>query len=324
MEYTRFGATDLQVSKVCFGTFPLGGAWGDYDEQLALETIRTAYELGINFFDTAQAYGFGRAEELLSRALADQIRFHRPEVVLATKGGVRAEGGKRLRDSSPGWLRRGLEESLRHLGTDYVDLYQVHWPDSRTPVEETALVMADFVKEGKVRYVGVSNFDVTQMQAFEKTRKLDSLQPPYSLFMRDIEPGILPYCEAHDIAVLTYGPLAHGLLAGGFTSDTTFPPTDWRSKNAGFLGDGLRRNLQVVEKLRAVAHARGYSVAQLAVAWTLANPAVDVAIVGARRPEQLKETTAAVEVLLSEADRQEIGEIMAEAEPFEEPSPETV
>jgi aryl-alcohol dehydrogenase-like predicted oxidoreductase len=192
MKYTCFGATDLQVSKVCFGTFPLGGAWGDYDEQLALETIRTAYELGINFFDTAQAYGFGRAEELLSRALADQIRFHRAEVVLATKGGVRAEGGRRLRDSSPEWLRRGLEESLRHLGTDYVDLYQVHWPDSRTPVEETALVMADFVKEGKVRYVGVSNFDVAQMQAFEQTRKLDSLQPPYSLFMRDIEPGILP------------------------------------------------------------------------------------------------------------------------------------
>jgi hypothetical protein len=162
------------------------------------------------------------------------------------------------------------------------------------------------------------------MEAFEKTRRLDSLQPPYSLFMRDIEPEILPYCEAHDIAVLAYGPLSHGLLAGGFTSDTTFPPNDWRSRNAGFVGEGLRRNLQVVEKLKRVAQAHGHSVAQLAVAWTLANPAIDVAIVGARRPEQLAETAAAVEVRLSEADRREIGEIMAEAEHFEEPSPETV
>jgi len=302
----------------------LGGAWGDYDEEVALETLRTAHELGINFFDTAQAYGFGRAEELLARALADQIRAHRDEVVLATKGGLRVEGGRRLRDSSPGWLRRGLEESLRHLGTDYVDLYQVHWPDPRTPVEETATVMADFVQEGKVRYVGVSNFDAGQMGAFEKTRKLDSLQPPYSLFVRDIERELLPYCQAHHIAVFVYGPLAHGLLAGGFSADTTFSANDWRSKNAGFLGEGLRRNLQVVEKLQGLAQARGCSVAQLAVAWTLANPAVDVAIVGARRPEHLAETAAAVELRLSEADRREIEEIMAEAEPFKEPSPETV
>ena len=324
MQYTRFGKTDLQVSRISFGTFPLGGAWGDFDELLALETIREAYALGINFFDTAQAYGFGRAEELISRALRDELHYHRDEIVLATKGGVRVEGGKRLRDASPSWLRKGLEASLRYLGTDHVDIYQVHWPDPRTPLEETAGVMKEFVREGKTRYVGVSNFAVAQMEEFGKTCKIDSLQPPYSLFVRGIEAEILPYCQAHGIAVFVYGPLAHGLLAGGFTPETTFPPNDWRSKNRGFVGEGLQRNLRVVDKLKAAARERGCSVAQLAVAWTLANPAVDAAIVGARRPEQLKETVSAVDITLTSGDLQEIEVITSEAEPLEEPTPETV
>jgi aryl-alcohol dehydrogenase-like predicted oxidoreductase len=324
MEYTSFGVTGVRASRICFGTFPLGGAWGGYDERLALDTIRHAYHLGINFFDTAQAYGFGRAEELLARALAEPLRRHRDELIVATKGGLRVDAGRRLRDASPSWLRRGLEESLRHLHVDYVDLYQLHWPDATTPIEETAAAMDKFVKEGKVRYVGVSNFDVAQMRAFEKTRKLDSLQPPYSMLVRTIEPEILPYCKAHGIGVMIYGPLAHGLLAGGFTPAQTFPPDDWRSKNPGFRAEGLRRNLEVVEKVKQFAVARGYSVAQLAVAWTLANPAVDVAIVGARRPDQLAETARAVRIRLEPGELEEIDQILWGAEAFAEPTPETV
>jgi len=323
MEYRRLGATDLQVSRICFGTFPLSGAWGAFDQDEAIATTRRAFESGINFFDTAQAYGFGLAEGLISQALGPEIKLHRSDLVLATKGGLRMENGRPTRDSSPAWLRQGLEESLNYLGTDYVDLYQIHWPDSATPIEETAATAEDFVREGKVRYVGVSNYDVAQMEAFGKTRKVDTLQPPYSLFVRQIEDAILPYCQAERIGVLIYGPLAHGLLGGGCGPEAVFPEDDWRCNNPAFQGQGLRRNLRVVEKLKQYAALRGRSVAQLAVAWTLANPAVDVAIVGARRSEQIAETAFAAEFHLTKTEREEVEAIAREAA-LEEPTPETV
>jgi len=242
--------------------------------------------------------------------------------VLATKGGLRLEGEKLLRDASPRWLRQGVELSLGNLGVDYLDLYQMHWPDPNTPIQETASALEQLVREGKIRYVGVSNFNVAQMKTFEQTRKLDSLQPPYSLFRREIEQAILPYTLQHGIGVLVYGALAHGLLAGAFTPQTTFVADDWRSKSAIFHGETFRRNLAVVEHLKGLAQREGMSVAQLAIAWVLAQPGIDVAIVGARNPEQLEQTAQAGEIHLAQATLQEIERIVSEAVPIGGPAPE--
>ncbi|HZY56342.1 MAG TPA: aldo/keto reductase [Rubrobacteraceae bacterium] len=324
MRYTRFGQTDLEVSRVCYGTWQGGGDWGSIEESNLEAAIRRALDLGINFFDTAQAYGFGVAEQLLGRALEPEIKNRRDEIILATKGGLRMEGNQILRDSSPEWLRQGVEDSLRFLGTDYIDLYQVHWPDPDTPFEETAGVLDEMVREGKIRYVGVSNFDARQMAEFEKTRKIDGLQPPYHLFRRDIEEEILPYCVEHGIGVLVYGPLAHGLLSGKMVSDQEFSEGDWRAQSDLFRGENFRRNLETVEELKRFAEERGRPVAQLAGAWTRANPAVDAAIVGARRPDQIEGTAPASEFDLSEDDLREIESIMQGAVMVGGPSPERV
>jgi aryl-alcohol dehydrogenase-like predicted oxidoreductase len=322
MDYRTFGRTDLRVSRICFGTWSFGGEWGDVQTADAEAAVRTALDLGINFFDTAQAYGFGASESLLGDALRPEIASRRRELVLATKGGLRREGDRTVRDASPGWLRQGVESSLRALGTDYIDLYQVHWPDPATPFAETAAALDAMVREGKIRYVGVSNFDVDQMDAFARTRRIDALQPPYDLFRRDIEQTILPYCQRHGIGVLAYGPLAHGLLAGTFTPATTFPANDWRSTSDLFHGETFRRNLAIVDDLKRFARARGYTVAQLAIAWVLSNPAVDVAIVGARRPSQIEQTAPAASIRLTADELAEIDRITRPAVPAAGPAPE--
>jgi aryl-alcohol dehydrogenase-like predicted oxidoreductase len=325
MEYTQFGQTSLRVSKISYGTWQFGGDWGHIESvqwDAGKATVQKALELGINFFDTAQAYGFGLAEKMLGEALQPYLKGLREDVVIATKGGLRMEGDKLLRDASAGWLRQGVEQSLRNLGVDYIDLYQVHWPDPNTPFAETASALDQLVQEGKIRYVGVSNYNVEQMKAFEQTRKLDALQPAYSLFRRDIEQDILPYTQEHDIGVLVYGPLAHGLLAGTFTPRTTFAADDWRGKSEIFHGETFQRNLAVVEHLKRLAEQEGMSVAQLAIAWVLAQPAVDVAIVGAHTPGQLEQTAPAGDIHLTQATLREIERIMREAVPIGGPAPE--
>src|SRR5437868_5734663 len=278
MEYTQFGRTSLHVSKISYGTWQFGGDWGHVEREQWEEgkaTIRKALELGINFFDTAQAYGFGPAERILGEALQPELRSQRDQIILATKGGLRMEGDTLLRDASARWLRQGVEQSLGNLRVDYIDLYQVHWPDPNTPIEETASALDQLVHEGKIRYVGVSNYTVADMQAFERIRKLDALQPPYSLFRREIEQEILAYTRQHGIGALVYGALAHGLLAGAFTPQTTFAADDWRSKSLIFQGESFQRNLAVVEHLKRLAEQEGMSVAQLAIAWVLAQPGID-------------------------------------------------
>jgi len=325
MEYTQFGQTSLQVSKISYGTWQFGGDWGRIERSqwdAGKATVQKALELGINFFDTAQAYGFGLAERMLGEALQPYLKGLREDIVLATKGGLRMEGDKLLRDASARWLRQGVEQSLRNLGVDYIDLYQIHWPDPNTPFEETASTLDQLVHEGKIRYVGVSNYNVEQMKAFAETRKLDALQPPYSLFRRDIEQDILPYTREHGIGVLVYGALAHGLLVGGFTPQTTFAADDWRSKSEIFHGEIFQRNLAVVEQLKHLAERERMTVAQLAIAWVLAQPGIDVAIVGARTPSQLEQTALAGEIHLSQAALQEIERIMSEAVPIGGPAPE--
>lgn len=326
MEYARLGETELEVSRVCFGTWQLGGEWGGLDVDAAKAAIRRALDLGINFFDTAQAYGFGQSEKIVGEALREEIERDRESIVLATKGGLRpnADGPGIHRDAGREWLRQGVEESLEYLGTDYIDLYQVHWPDADTPAEETAHALRELVEEGKIRYIGVSNYSAGQMLAFERHVKLDALQPPYHIFRREVEKHVLPYCEAHGVGTLVYGPLAHGLLAGKYDEDTTFPDDDWRSDLSAFSGDVFAHNLEVVERLKKAAFDRGMTVIELAIAWVLAHPAVDVAIVGARNPEQIEGTASAADVYLTDDDLIEIAEIIGDAIPIGGATPEGV
>jgi aryl-alcohol dehydrogenase-like predicted oxidoreductase len=318
--------TDLQVSPICFGTSQLGGDWGSFDERYAAAAIWRALDLGVNVFDTAQAYGFGASEWLLGRALAPELRgARRDELVIATKGGLRPEGpGRVVRDASPAWLRAGIELSLRALRIDHLDLYQLHWPDPAIPVAESAGALQELVDEGKVRHVGVSNFDAPQLAAFARTRPVETLQPPYHLFRRSIEPDVLPYCTEHDIGVLVYGPLAHGLLTGAIGEETTFDATDWRAASPLFQGDALRRNVDVVRRLRELAGELDTSVSALAIAWTLAHPAVDVAIVGARHADHVEDSVRATQLQLHEVDLAEIDAIMDDAVAVGGPTPESV
>jgi aryl-alcohol dehydrogenase-like predicted oxidoreductase len=324
MQQTRLGETDLRVSPICFGTWQAGGDWGEIDTEQAKAAARRALELGINFFDTAQAYGWGRSERLLGEALAPEFRSRREDVVIATKGGLRIENGELRRDSSPEGLRHGIDQSLRELGTDHVDLYQLHWPDLETPFEESAGALEELVQQGKTRYVGVSNFAVQQMAAFQRTRRIDTLQPPYHIFRREIEREILPYCREHGIGVLVYGPLAHGLLTGKIGEDTEFAKGDWRRGSDVFRGEEFLRNLSIVRELDRYASQRGWTVAQLAIAWALSAPSVDGVIVGARNPGQIEGTAPAGDIDFSARDREEVDEIIEGAVPVGGPTPESV
>lgn len=319
----RLGMTDLEVSPIAFGTWQLGGEWGKFDEDEGIAAIRQARELGVNLFDTAHGYGFGASERVLGNALRDDSEHHRDEVVIATKGGLRMTDDGLVRDSSPDWLRSGLDDSLAALGVDYVDLFQVHWPDPKVPLAETAGALQGLVEEGKIRHVGVSNFDVQQMAEFAETRPVETLQPPYDLFRRGIEDEILPYCSKHDVGVLIYGPLSHGLLTGAMDENTTFASDDWRSGAPFFKGDDFHRNLEVVGELKRFAQERfDVSVSRLAIAWTLANPAIQVAIVGARHPGHIEDSVAAAGLDLSKDDLEQIDRITAGSVAMGGPHPE--
>jgi aryl-alcohol dehydrogenase-like predicted oxidoreductase len=322
MKTTRLGRTALQVSRIAFGTWQLGGDWGRFDEDAAIAAIRRARELGVNFFDTAQAYGFGQSEHILGKALRDELRGERDELVIATKGGLRQTDSGLVRDASPEWLRHGVDASLTALGIDHIDLYQVHWPDPTVPAADTAGALGDLIADGKIGHVGVSNYSASEMAEFAKTLAVETLQPPYHLFRREIEDEVLPYCRAHDIGALVYGPLAHGLLTGTLGTNTVFAEDDWRSASGVFTGDTFRGNLATVRDLTTFAASRDVTVSQLAIAWTLANPAVHVAIVGARQAGHVEDSLAAVEVSLSDADLDEIDKIMTSATPVAGPSPE--
>jgi aryl-alcohol dehydrogenase-like predicted oxidoreductase len=322
MKYTTLGKTHLTVSRIAFGTWQLGGDWGSTDADGAANAIRTAADNGVTFFDTAQAYGFGASEALLAKGLQG---LPREDFVLATKGGLRKEGDGVVRDASATAIIDGVESSLRSLRTDYIDLYQVHWPDPATPFEETADALAKLIASGKIRHVGVSNFDVAQIEEFSESLPVETLQPPYHLLHRTIEAEILPYTRAHNIGVLVYGPLAHGMLGGGLKADTTFATDDWRSKSADFKGQVYLHNLERINELAAFARGElGITIGQLAVAWTLANPAVQVAIVGTRNPDHVDEALAAADVTLSPDTLARIEEIVCDVTPLAGPSPETV
>lgn len=303
MQTRKLGYTDLHLTTIGLGTAdiaggqPYGGAPRDDTESIA--TTHRALDLGINWLDTAPLYGDGRAEELCRRALASR----QEHLIIATKVAVRSSQGK-VKD-----IRRQLESSLRRLGVEAIDLYQIHWPDRDDRVNEEAWGMiADLIREGKVRYAGVSNFTVPQLQRLQAIHPVSSVQPPYNMLAREIEQDLLPYCAAHDIGVIAYSPMQSGILTGRFTREyvESLPAGDWRKSNPHFHEPQLSADLALVGKLRAIAARHGRTVAELAIAWVLRRPEVTAAIVGARRPSQIEETAPAGDWVLSPADIAEI------------------
>ena len=311
MRNTTLGKTGLEVSRVAFGTWQIGGDYGSFDEERALGAIRHAREKGVTLFDTAFGYGKGAAETLLGKALRDELDHRRDEIVIATKGGITPWDEDRQRDAGRAAIQEQVEASLRNLGVDHIDLYQIHWPDPATPQSETAETLQELVDAGKIRHAGVSNYDVSQLEDFEKTRPVETLQPPYHLFRRGIEDDILPWCHEHNVGVLAYSPLGSGLLTGGMSPDTTFDDDDWRSQSEGFNGEKFHRNLGIVDELAELARSMGISVGQLAIAWTLANPAVHVAIAGARSADHIDDSLAAADVDLDADTLARIDQIVA-------------
>jgi aryl-alcohol dehydrogenase-like predicted oxidoreductase len=318
MEYRAFGRTGLQVSAIGFGSWPMSGdRYGPIEDEEAIRAIHRALDDGINCVDTAPGYGRGHAEEVVGRALKGRRR----EAILVTKCAiaVNPSGPGPFRDASRANIMREIDESLRRLDTDVVDVYLVHWPDPNTPFEETAQTMDDVVKAGKARFVGVSNFTVEMMQRWMSVRPVDVLQVGYHLFDRRMEREVFPFCAENGIGVMGYGSLGHGLLTGTFTAETTFDANDWRAGGVCFgqpilKGDNFRRNVGVVERLkREVAEPRGVPLSQIALAWVLRNPVVSTALVGARNPNEVDQNLAGAELRLTDAEVEKIESIMRDA-----------
>lgn len=289
MDTIQFANTDIEVTPVGLGTWAIGGwMWGGTDEKASIDTIHAAIDQGIGLVDTAPVYGFGRSEEIVGKALADGGR--RDKVALATKAALNwnDEHSKVWREATAERIRKEVDDSLRRLQTDRIDIYQIHWPDPVTPVEETARTMEALYREGKIRAIGVSNFSPEQMDAFRAIAPLHSVQPPYNLFERAIEQDVLPYCHRHDIATITYGALCRGLLSGRMTPEQAFEGDDLRNNDPKFQGERFRQYLRAVNQLDQLARDRfGHTVLELALRWLMDQDAVTTALWGARRPDQL-------------------------------------
>ena len=313
MEYIKMNGLNREVSRIGLGTWAIGGSmWGGTDEQEALETIRAALEHGITLIDTAPAYGLGRAEELVGRALAQYGK--REQVFIATKVGLEWRGAQLFRNSSRARIMKEIDDSLRRLQTDYIDIYQVHWPDPLVPIEETAAAMQQLYKQGKIRAIGVSNYSLEQMNLFQQAAPLHTAQPPYNLFERDVERDVLPYCRTHRISTLTYGSLCRGLLSGKMKLDTEFQGDDVRKIDPKFQPPRYAQYLKAVERLDRFAQENyGKRVLELALRWTLDQPFVTAALWGARHPSQLTPIADVTGWKLDAAALKAINEIVRES-----------
>ena len=308
MQFRRLGPDGPEISVVGMGAWAIGGpwrfGWGPQDDDESLAALHKAFDAGVNWVDTAAVYGLGHSEEVVGQA----VREHGGEVLVFTKCGrpwYGRENNEPTYDLRPDTIRFELEQSLKRLGTDHVDLYQFHWPDTETgtPVEDSWATMADLVTEGKVRWAGLSNFDVEGLERCERVRHVDALQPPFSLIDRSAAPEIA-WCAANRTGVLCYSPLGSGLLTAGFDADRVrdLPAGDWRRTSDEFRPPRLEANLEVVRRLEPVAERHGVSVAAVAVAWVLAVEGVTAAIVGARRPSQVDGWLPAGDLRLTEVD----------------------
>jgi aryl-alcohol dehydrogenase-like predicted oxidoreductase len=311
MELTDIPGTSLKVSPVAIGTWAIGGwMWGGTDERESVATIQAAFEHGVNIVDTAPVYGFGRSEEIVGKAIAE--RGLRSEVLIATKAGLQWDGGNVSRNASRARIMQEIEDSLRRLRTDYIDVYQVHWPDPLVTIEETAEAMRTLFEQGKIRAIGVSNFSVDQMERFRRVAPLHVLQPPYNLFERDVEADLLPYCRKNKIATLGYGALCRGLLSGRMRPDTTFDGDDLRRTDPKFRKPRFAQYVAAVQKLDRLAQDRfGKRVIHLAVRWML-DQGITTALWGARRPGQLQPVDDVTGWSLDASAKAEIDRILRE------------
>jgi aryl-alcohol dehydrogenase-like predicted oxidoreductase len=311
LKTAQLGTTGMEITRVGFGAWAIGGGgwefgWGPQEDEESIAAIHHALEQGINWIDTAAAYGFGHSEQIVGRALEGVSE--RPYVF--TKASLLEGPGRRVvhnlgRDS----IMREAEASLKRLGVEAIDLYQIHWPNPEPDIEEGWSALAELKQQGLVRHIGVSNFDVQQLRRIQQIAPVETLQPEYSLVTRDAERDILPFAEREQIGVIVYSPMGSGLLSGGMTRERieNFPDDDWRGRDPRFQEPLLSRHLALVERLKAVAARHDTTPGAVAVAWTLCNPAVDGAIVGFRRPDQVDPILAAAGLELSTKDLDEIG-----------------
>jgi aryl-alcohol dehydrogenase-like predicted oxidoreductase len=312
----QLGNSDLHLTRIGFGAWAIGGgnwefAWGSQDDGESVKTIEHALDLGINWIDTAAIYGLGHSEEVVAQALKHVAK--KPYVF--TKCSMRwTEDRKIYRSLNAGSIQEEVEASLARLRIDAIDLYQIHWPDPEIDIEEGWEMLAKLKQQGKVRYIGVSNFNVEQIERAQKIAPVTSLQPPYSLLNRNAEAEILPFCLEHNIGVINYSPMSSGLLTGKMTAERiqSMPDDDWRKRSPNFKQPKLARNLKLVEILREIGRDSGAEPGVVAIAWTLENPAVTAAIVGARRPDQVDGIIAATGFKLTPDAKARIDGFLAE------------
>jgi aryl-alcohol dehydrogenase-like predicted oxidoreductase len=319
MQTRTLGNSDLQITRVGYGAWAVGGsgwqfAWGSQDDNDSISAIHRALELGVNWIDTAAVYGLGHSEEVVARALKSWFG---PRPYVFTKCALRWDAkGQVQKVLKADSIRREVEDSLRRLSRDVIDLYQIHWPPDpdSSELEEGWSTLADLKREGKVRWIGVSNFNVQQLRRAQAVAPVASLQPPYSLVHREIEDEILPYCQREGIGVIVYSPMASGLLTGAMTRERAakLPKDDWRKGHADFTEPNLSRNLALVERLREIAKRHDRSIGEVAIAWTLHHPAVTGAIVGARTAKQAEGVMRAGDLILSDKDVNEIENFFAQ------------
>jgi aryl-alcohol dehydrogenase-like predicted oxidoreductase len=322
MQTRTLGNSDLNITRVGYGAWAVGGsgwqfAWGGQDDDDSIAAIHRSLELGVNWIDTAAVYGLGHSEEVVARALKS---WSGPRPYIFTKCGLRWDDkgkGEVQKVLSRDSIRREVEDSLRRLSIDVIDLYQIHWPPDpdSSALEEGWSTMADLKREGKVRWIGVSNFSVSQLKRAQAIAPVTSLQPPYSLVHREVEDDILPYCLRAGIGVIVYSPMASGLLTGAMTRDRAakLPKDDWRKGHPDFTEPNLSRNLALVDLLREIAKRHNRSVGEVAIAWTLRHPAVTGAIVGARNAKQAEGVMRAGDLRLNDKEVNEIEEFFAES-----------
>jgi aryl-alcohol dehydrogenase-like predicted oxidoreductase len=313
MEFIEIAGTSLRASRIALGTWAIGGwMWGGTDEAQSVRTIHAALDRGINLIDTAPVYGFGRSEEIVGKALAQDGK--RANALIATKVALDWKDGQPFRNASRKRIVQEVEDSLRRLQTDVIDLYQVHWPDSNTPLEETAAAMSELHRAGKIRAIGVSNFTPAQMDTFRAVAPLHTAQSPYNLFERGIDENVLPFCEDERIAVLAYGSLCRGLLSGRMTNATRFTGDDLRKNDPKFQGSRFRQYLSAVDGLDRFAQ-KNYQkrVIHLALRWVLDRDDLSIALWGARTPQQLDPVADVMGWRLDASAMSEIDHIVAEA-----------
>lgn len=309
MEFTYINK-EIKASRVGLGTWAIGGwMWGGSDEKQSIDTILKALDLGINVIDTAPVYGFGLSEEIVGKAL--KMYGQRDKVVLATKVGLEWQNGKVFRNSSKDRIQKEIEDSLRRLQTDYIDIYQIHWPDQSVKIEETASVMLKLYEEGKIRAIGVSNYSVEQMDTFRKFAPLHTAQPPFNLYEQQAKTEILPYCYQNNIKTLLYGSLCRGLLSGRMKKDTQFEGDDLRKIDPKFQSPRYENYLKATEELDKFAKQNyDKNVIHLAIKWILDQKGADIALIGARKPTQLSYISELFDFQLTEQDNHQIDLIL--------------